>query len=213
MRSTSISRVEIEPARPEWKPFEEGSVQIALAAGREDEQRAYWEELLVAGAFRDRSAEANVPPVVAVEAGRFGSSRIGPGDGIRLDPAATGAPTVREGIADELAEAAAGHGAEIEEIEVLQPYGQAFAVTVRVDDPARFLLERFGEMLDGFFWDQELDGGYVLVRDAGGDFVLEAFYATRISAGGHRVRPDLEGCNPIPHSRPALSQPPPCPEP
>ncbi|MDQ5821909.1 MAG: hypothetical protein M3540_10745 [Actinomycetota bacterium] len=112
-----------------------------------------------------------------------------------------------------LVEAAAGE--ELEELEILRPYGFAAAVTLRVPEPhlfIRLVLKQFLEQSSHYsgLW----DGSFVEVRDGKNDPAWISAYAARTTSGAGSVRPDVECCaDAALHRSHSISWegPPPCP--
>jgi hypothetical protein len=205
MEETHIERIEIGEPEPAWKPFEPGDVAVTVAVRPNSGLLGGWAAVVVAGAFRDRSVREGLPSVVVLNTA---------GGGGRLDPGGTSKPrsVERGAVAAQIRRAAANAGTVPAELVVLEPYGIAYAMTLRVDDPARFMKERLPSLIEATDPFRDLyDGRYVEVVDATGDPIFRAGHATRLSLGGHWARADLAGCNPIIHSRPWDYDPPPCP--
>jgi hypothetical protein len=167
---------------------------------------AFWQEGLVAGAFRDRSNAAGGNLSVSI----FG----GDADGATLDRhgPATPLPPAQPGdaaAAKQLFEtAAAKSGVSFDGVTVYRPDGIAVEATLESDDPASFLEHRMPTFLDALGDHSNLDGTYISLVDGRGKTVWETSSNDRISEGSVGSRPDLTGCSPVANWGPT---PPPCP--
>ena len=205
MGDTRIEQIRIGEPEAAWKPFARSGVEITVETHPASGLRGNWEAWIVAGAFRDRSVSEGLPSVVVLNTAD-GGARLGPG-GPRKPRLVE-----RRAVAAQLRSAAANAGAVPAELALLEPYGVAYAITLRVGDPAWFIKERLPSFLEATDPFRDLyDGRYLEVVDAHGDPILRAGHATRLSFGGHWARQDLAGCNPIIHHRPWDYEPPPCP--
>jgi hypothetical protein len=116
-----------------------------------------------------------------------------------------------DAVIEKVTKAAGASGAELARLEILQPYGLAPAVTLRVADPADFLHER----LSGFLQDlddrwERWEGTRIEVVDDRGRVVWRTAGSSRLSMGSGWTAPDLEGC--WAHGLGTLGYaPPPCP--
>ena len=106
-------------------------------------------------------------------------------------------------------EAATRSGADVEELRTPAVSLEALVLRLRVDDPARFLKYRAPELVEALRLAPPRFVGY------GVDVVADAgrFFSFGSLPNGFTVfvRPDLEGCSPIDHSRPASAPLPRCP--
>jgi hypothetical protein len=170
--------------------------------------RARWEALVIAGAFRDRSAEQNLGEVRYLD-----GTQIAAGSPDR-DPSPEAASAAeRIGIARAVARSADEQHAAVEQLDVLTPAGPAVVLVLRVGDPAAFVKHRVLPLLELWWTSARLEGGYLLVEDADGRLVYERYFSSRIPASGGRVRPELAGCDPVGRTfaNPNVAPPPPCP--
>src|SRR5918996_2566513 len=197
---TSIERIEVGKPEPGWEPVGEDDVTVSFAIeGGPKNLRGEWEAWLVAGVFRDVSDTAGFPAVLVVDTN---------GDAVRLGrrvpaeppPPPEATPKPAQALAERVRQAAAESGAELVDVSILEPAGLAFAVTLKTDDPAKFLKERvdpFLKLFDDRF--QRYEGAYFRVVDEAGDTVWHAANASRMTSGSHAVtRQELRGCDPIP---------------
>ena len=206
MGETRIEAIRIGKPDKGWKPFGENDVALAVTTAGQHDFRAEWEAWIVAGVFRDRSREQNLPGVVVLEVSDD-ASRIDPGPNSPRPPRGDA-----DAIAAEIRRAAADARASVKELALLRPDGIAPAVTLEVPDPAAFLKNRLASFLDATDpWPARSEGRYVEVVDEDGRWAFRAGNSTRLSMGGSGARRGLEGCDPIVHSRPHGYEPPPCP--
>jgi hypothetical protein len=172
-----------------------GDVTLEFNASGSDPLRSDWEEMLVAGVFRELSAKEGLPAVL-------GLPPIAPRSGLA-------APIDADRLAAKVRSAAAGAAATLEELHVYKPDGIAVAVVLRVDDPAAFLQQRLPRFLDalGDRW-RDYDGTFVEVVDDSAAFVWAAGTDPLVSHGSVATRADLTGCSPVVNLG---AMPPPCP--
>lgn len=165
---------------------------------------SYWQETLIAAAFRDR---ANAVDDLTVSI--FG----GDANGVLLNNhgPATPLPPAKPGDAEaarqKFENAAAKTGVSLKELTIYHPDGIAVAATLESDDPALFLVHRMRPFLDALGDRSHLDGTYISLVDASGQTVWESSYNERIWEGSVGSRPDLEGCSPVSNWG---NPPPPC---
>jgi hypothetical protein len=173
----------------------EAGVGLDFTSTTGDPLRADWEEMLVAGAFRDGSARNGLTRVVGLP----------PASPITGDAS----PAAAERLVADLRQAASVSGATVDELSVYRPEALAPVVVLRVGDPAAFLERRLPGVLAalGDRW-RDYDGTFVEVVDADGRFVWAAGTNPRVSHGSVGVRPDLAGCSPVLNHG---TTPPPCP--
>jgi hypothetical protein len=214
---TEVERVRILAPDPAGTPLGIDAAELRLISRSHARRstRASWEELLIAGAFRDRSAEEGLMKVIAAEGtqGVFATDLRGRKPTSPARPAST---AERMSIARMVSARAQRQGATVEHLDVVSPYGPAVVLIVRVDDAAAFLRDRFLPMVERWWATPRLEGSYVVVRDRDGSVVKEAWYASRLTAASYYVRPDLAGCDPnvLHFAVPNASRrraPPPCP--
>jgi hypothetical protein len=208
---SEVARVRILAPEPAGTPLgiDAAELRIARKHGARRSSRACWEELLIAGIFRDRSYDEGLMKVIAFEGAEGGASLDLRGHE-PTSPARPASTAERMSIARLVAARAQRHGATVERLDIVSPYGPAVVLIVRVDDAAAFLRHRFPLMIEGWSGNPRLEGSYVLVRDRDGRVAAEVSSASRLTAAGVYVRPDLAGCAPIVHFGPQR-EPPPCP--
>jgi hypothetical protein len=211
---TSIQRIEIQEPGPGWEPFDEDDVVVAFATkGGSENLRGEWEAWLVGGIFRDASDTAGLPDVLVVDTN---------GDAVRLGrrvaaeppPPPDATPEAAQALAESGERAVAESGAELVDFAILKPAGLAFAITLKTDEPAKFLneqVEPFLKLSDDRL--QREEGAYVRVVDESGEIIWQAASASRMTRWSHGVtRPELRGCDPIPiFPLGPEDVPPPCP--
>lgn len=167
---------------------------------------AYWQESLIAAAFRDR---ANAVDNLTVSI--FG----GDANGVLLNNHGPATPLPRARPGDAAAarrlfeNAAAKTGLSLEELTIYQPDGTAVAATLESDDPASFLVHRMQPFLDALRDHSNLDGTYISLVDGSGRTVWENSSNERLWEGSVGSRPDLQGCSPV--SNLSGFKTPPCP--
>ena len=170
--------------------------------------RSRWEGQLLAGAARTRFEGERLGSISWVSH-PDGGSTVAQARALALDP-----PTDRDGVVlRALVEATARE--ELEELEILRPYGFAAAMTLRVPDAHSFIrlvLKQFLERSSRYsgLW----DGSLVEVRDGEDDPAWISAYTARTTAGAGWVRPDVECCDDATFARSrsiAWEGPPPCP--
>jgi len=166
--------------------------------------RGQWEAVLVAHAFRDRSAGNQLDPVAWVGT---------PGSGHAVGGPRTARPTPqdRDEIRGRVESAAAETDALLDRLEILQPLGVAKAVTLAVANVHAYL--RYGVRaflkLSGHY-DDAFDGSFVAIVDGERLPAWVTGYAGHWGIGTRR--PDVECCDPrVSFGVPIYySGPPPC---
>jgi hypothetical protein len=164
-----------------------------------EDRVANWHMELIAKAFRERSLELGLPSVVFYSGGHGGGALTDPRtpeQELTLAEARNTAARIRE--------AARRHGAKVRRLELIHPRRFAFVLELQVDDPAKFLVRGFEDVVGPL---DELDirrydGRSIEVVDGKGKFVLG-------SGGWFSVRRELEGCAPVITG--FDTKPPPCP--
>ena len=187
-----ISRVTIAPASYRGQT----GVMLRFAGASPDSLRLDWEQMLLAGAFRDLSAQRHFARVI-------GFPPPSPLTAARLTPRA---------VEKRLRAAAAEAGATVVTLRAYRPHGLAPLLVIRVDsDPAVFLKDKLPALLSSFGdrW-RDYEGTFVEAVDADGAFIWAAGAAPRTSHGSVGTRAGLEGCSPVANWGPT---PPPCPAP
>lgn len=187
---TALTRVEIVPATAGG----DRGVTLRFAAAGGDGLRNDWEEMLVAGAYRDLARDEGLRPVVGFPP---------------PSPVAAPAPDARAQVQARLRAAASAAGAAVDELTISEPDGLAVLVVLRVPDPGPFLKHRLPVILDalGDRW-RDYDGTFVEVVDEDGAFAWAAGTVSRTSHGSVGTRVGLEGCSPVSNWGPTA---PPCP--
>jgi len=185
---SSLTRVEIVPVTSAG----ENRVTLRFAAAGGDPLRIDWQEMLVAGAYRDLARAENLRALVGFP----------PPSPVRRPAVDTAKVQAR------LRSAVVAAGATVDKIAVGEPNGLAVLLILRVSDPAMFLKHGLPGVLDSFGdrW-RDYDGTFVEVVDHDGAFVWAAGTAPRTSHGSVGTRAGLEGCSPIVNWGPT---PPPC---
>ncbi|MFN2468536.1 MAG: hypothetical protein ABR521_10470 [Gaiellaceae bacterium] len=217
---TRIRAIEVSTPTEASRRVRRGEVTFRIRTTSDSgELRTAWEAWLLSEAFNRLAYERGLPGVAYVDHPGGGEAIGGWDDGPRAaPPLPTDPPSARPGDATRLAadvrSAAAEAGADLASFEILEPYGLAPAITLRVDDPAVFLSRRLARFYERVGDDQRLyDGIFVRVVEEGGRFVWDGARANRSgSRGGGGVRPDLAGCDPFPLIGGLTTpEPPPCP--
>ena len=191
VQPTPIARIAIEPLP---RAFAKRRSGVAWTVdGRT--ARAGFEANLLAQLY-DRSApRLGLRPVSAVTLG-------GETEGLRV----VGVNPVRRSLepAEAVVEDAGGHV-----VGVWRPGGAA-ELTLRFDDPARFLKDDGQRFLDALHGPGPFTASvFFEVEDAAGTVVYAAGWLPR--EGWLFARPDLDSCGPVVHSRPFGASYPPCP--
>jgi len=182
-------------------------ISIRPRTSRRNALRAHWETYVLAGVFRDRAEEAGLGAVRYLNGGDFGWRHAHPAPS--QEPVS---PAARIAVARAVAQSAAEQRATVEQLAVLTPSAPAAVLVVRVDDPAEFVKHRFLPMVERWWTSPRLEGSRVLVLDHEGDPIFETMAATRLTARGSWIRPDLAACYPMVHFGvdPDDEPPPPC---
>ena len=192
MRGNGITQIAIEPS-------ERAKLTLRMNATAASGE-AYWQEALVAAAFRDLSKTT-----VALKAGSS--------NGAPLAPALVSPPRARPGdvkAARSRFDAAAEKlGVHLEALAAYRPDGVAVSAVLKAEDPAGFLLHAMPRFLTaiGDPW-RDYDGVYIRLVDGSGATVWETSTVVRMSEGSVGSREDLAGCSPVAGFG---STPPPCP--
>jgi len=200
MPETRLERVRIEEPDPGYR---QGTHEAAVAVeyGASAGLRGHWEGTLLAGVLQRLSRAAGLPKVVAFVFSDGGSMSIQHGRELAVEP-----PHERDRtILRELVRSAAR--SELEALEILEPYGFAPAVTLRVREPHSFLRHALNTYVAASTHFSTLwEGSYIEVRDDREEPVWRTGYSTRLSTGGGIARSDVQCCNPF--FRHTLSGPP-----
>ena len=214
MGSTQISAVRIGRPRAGWGALPRSAVAIRVTSGGTDIVLSEWEAQLLAGAFRDLSKKLGLPPVIIYEGPGGGGARIGPSINGLSPPEGTAATAhvLQVRVAEAVTNTAGMSGVETVRLQILRPQGLAFALVLRTGDPAAYMKHQLRDLLDRLRTRlRKLDGFYFALQDATGEIVWKWAVTYRFGAASVSTRPDLEGCNPIPLSRPPGATIPPCP--
>lgn len=190
MRPTAIREIEVSD--------HEDGVLLRMRA-LDNSGRTVWQELLVAGAFRDRSEASGEGVDVFLADGP-----LPPGDSRGF------AGRDEADLVQERFESAAELGGfELDELTVFRPAGVAVAATISTDDPANFLVNKLPPFLAliGDLW-TDYDGVNLRLVDDDDNVIWEVWSVARTAAGSVGSRQDIAGCSPIAHHGPT---PPPCP--
>src|SRR5215210_8200959 len=190
MGTTRITRIEVSKAGGRWP---HGQL-VSFDATRRTDVRAEWEQGLVAGVFRDRSVEEGLPKLSV-----FGSRQM---QGASAMARARPDPSFKPFQSDDAAHVVAGvekaadrSNASVDRIALLQPAGLAVAIRLHVDDPARFLSERWLTLLGVLNEDTaRYEGRFLEVTDARGKPFVQDFGASRLHWGGSRHDRRYSGC-------------------
>ena len=197
--SDRILRVAIREPRPDLKPFDAGDVMLTVEteSPRSRGLRAEWETWLLAAAFHYRSHAEGLPGVVWLDTADGGGFRLDPSKASprSADLAQPGGDV--DAVVQRVTKAAAASGAEVARIEILEPYGLAPAITLRVADPAAFLHDRLRGFLESFGdrWER-WEGTLIQVVDRAGELVWYTAGSSRLYHGGGGTVPEFEGCWP-----------------
>jgi hypothetical protein len=192
MKGNGITQIAIEPS---------DRVRLTLRMSTTTASgEAFWQEALVAAAFRDLSKVS-----VALKAGSS--------NGAPLAPTLVTPPRAKAGdvqAAQSRFEAAARKVAvPLKALNVYRPDGVAVSAVLQARDPAAFLVHGMPRFLAGIGdpW-RDYDGVYIRLVDATGATVWETSTVVRMSEGSVGSREDLAGCSPVANFGPT---PPPCP--
>jgi hypothetical protein len=211
MEKTTLTEIEIGRTAGRRETDEGAAVPIEFTPVRGRTVRRQWDQWIVAGAFSRRLQAADLPAEVD------GSD---PDGGFTAVPRQGGTPDPRPLSEDREAtvvrairNAARRSGADDVRLEVHRPYGVAIALSVRAEDPARFLKTKLRPLMQRLDTHRpQLEGLYIAVLDERRRLVLEWGSWTRNPAGSYWVRRDLANCSPIRQSEPPGTKPPPrCP--
>jgi hypothetical protein len=211
MEKTTLTRIVIR--RTETRPDGEAGSAVAatFTAAPGPSVRRQWDQWIVAGAFSRRLDAAGLPAEVdGVD--RHGSFTAKP----RLPGQPDPGPLSRgreAAIVKGIRRAARRSGADLVSLEVHRPYGAAVALSLRAEDPARFLKANLRPLIRRLDVDRRrVEGIYLAVLDDRRRLALEWASWTRNRAGTYWVRRDLAKCSPIAQSEPPGTEPaPPCP--
>jgi hypothetical protein len=201
--------VELLRARTQhWSVRSPEAVLVRFHAPGSD-VRTEWEEWLAAGALRDRSGPAGLPPVSIIDGRQFGSGRLSGAGRTRIQRA-TPAAVLR--LRKRLFGVARRSGARVDHLTIVRPYGIGYALVLRARRPAFFLHHRMQGVLRKLDdrW-VRYEGAYFEVVDIRGRRVWATAGSSRLSSGAGWIRPDLAGCDPISENYPPGHKVPRCP--
>jgi hypothetical protein len=154
----------------------------------DDSTQSWWEGQLLAGAARARFQQDGLGRVNSVSRPNGGST-VDHTRPLPLDP-----PAERDGVVLRALVEAAG-GQELDQLEILRPYGFAAAATLRVLEPHSFIrLALKGFLEQSSHYSGLWDGSYAEVRDEADAPAWISAYAGRTTSGAGSVRPDVECC-------------------
>lgn len=156
--------------------------------------QAFWEDWLVAAAFRDRAQAAGDNVSVSTYDGEAVGARLPPGLAT-LPPAQPGDGAAARQRFEDAAEKA---GVSLDSLTIYQPDGVAVAATFKSNDPASFLVHQMTSFLAALgTYQNDYDGAYVSLVDGSGRTVWESSWASRASTGSAGAIPALAGCSPV----------------
>ena len=158
--------------------------------------QAYWEDSLVAAAFRDRVQAADATLSVSIYDGAANGASIPP-DFPTLPSAQPGDAAAARRLFEG---AAAQAGVSLDSLTVYQPDGIAVAATFASSDPAPFLVHQMADFLAALGAHRnDFDGTYISLVDGSGHTVWETYWNTLGSQGSVGSTPALAGCGPVTH--------------
>jgi hypothetical protein len=175
-----------EPRDQTWLSFRVAASTPAESA------RGYWQALLVAGLFRDLSAQRGLPPVLGKDV-----TVVAPNGDEHDEESAVidqptshsiGAPRVADVVAA-LKSRAAARGFAIRDAKVTTLFGRAaFEIDVTAPDRAKFLearLSNLHHLLGSLIAEgqPQTEGTYVEVRDESGRLITVSAYSVRTGEG------------------------------
>jgi hypothetical protein len=181
MRGNGITQIAIEPSK-------HTRLTLRMSATTPSGE-AYWQEALVAAAFRDLAKVR-----VALKAG--------PSNGAPLAPTLVRPPRAKPGDVEaarsRFQSASKMIGAPLEALSVYEPDGIAVSAVLESDDPARFLVHKMPLFLAaiGNLW-RDYDGVYIRLVDGSGATMWEDSTVVRMSEGSVGARDDLVACSPV----------------
>lgn len=203
MGPTAIARITIKRPDPSWHPYQSGDVMLVVDTlgspnPRQENLLTEWQGWVVAAAFRDRSASADLPRVIAldqrVEGQRRGGMRI---SDIHQGVESTATKAQAAELVARLRAIVSQSGAHLVWLRVAQPDGLAASVTVQTDRPAWYLHHKMPAVLRQTLNRFHYDGLAWAVYDAKGRRVFQMANASRLGVGGEGTIPTLTGCNPF----------------
>jgi hypothetical protein len=218
MGPTAIGRITIKRPDPSWHPYQSGDVMLVVETlgspnPRQENLLTEWQGWVVAAAFRDRSASAGLPRVIALD------QRVGGhfGGGMRISD-------VHQGVEGNATKAQAAvlaaqlrtiirqSGARLVRLSVTRPDGLAASVMVQTDRPAWYLHHRMPAVLRQTLNRFHYDGLAWAIYDQTGRRVFQMANASRLATGAEGTIPSLTGCNPFgPGDADQTNPPPKCP--
>jgi hypothetical protein len=210
MEQTTLTRVVLQRAEAGGEDAR-AAVAISFEAEPGASVRRQWDAWVVAGGFSRRLQEAGLPAGVEVRdsGGAFVARPKVKG---QADPQAL-SPREEAAVVSAVRAAVGQSGGRVLRLELHRPYGVALALSLAVDDPARFLKQRLRPLMEQLDAHRaKLEGIYLGVLGPDGRLAMEWGSWTRNPAGSYWVRLDLTNCSPIRQSGPPGTEPPPaCP--
>jgi hypothetical protein len=206
MQKTTLTRVALRRERDG-----EGAVAISFASAPGPSVRAQWEAWIVTGAFSRRLRAVGLPAQVAAT-GRAGSFTARPTVRGQPDPQPL-TPKQQTAVTRAIHKAARQSGGTTVRVQVHRPYGVAVVLSLRTENPARFLKDKLRSLQQKLdVHRKRLEGILLAVLDGTRRLAVEWGSWTRNPAGSYWVRHDLANCSPIRQSEPPGTDPPPkCP--
>ena len=173
--------------------------------------QAFWEDSLVAAAFRDRAQAAGDNLSISIyDVMARGGASIPPGMATLPSAQPGDVAAARRFFED----AAAAAGVSLDSLTVYEPDGIAVAATFASSDPASFLVHQMPDFLAALGAHQnDFDGTYISLVDGNGHTVWGTYWNSRSPQGSVGSTPALVGCSPVANWGPPVgeSPPPPCP--
>jgi hypothetical protein len=196
---TGLETLAIEPATHPWTSRARHAVVLRIEP-RITDRESEWEGQVVGQAFAIASSRAGLPQVIALQS-ELGGTRMSFTQRARprQSPAA---------IARAVEAAARRYDARVTVLSIDEVDGRPVVrLRLHVDDPARFLAQRYGLVYATL---PQGDGGHFIeVTDAAGKLASLSAGVGNWGMGGNSER--LQSCGPSAISYPVGYQPPPCP--
>jgi len=199
---SQLSQIAIVSPPEDFEPQDAGWLQIDVSASNQaDGVRGFWQALMVAGAFRDESANRRLPYV----AGK--SITVKTPDGSVLDEGSSlieqplghaVAPASDANLTGMLRAAAIRAKVKFEGVSFAHPLGRpAVELVVTTNDPSGFVQDRPAKLsqLLGSLYDPahpQTEGAYVEVRDSSGGVVTISAFSVRTGEGLGYTKPALQ---------------------
>jgi hypothetical protein len=224
MGATRLRSVKIGPVPSRYGDQARTLSFLTLTTRDGIRRQGEWESKVFAGAFADFSQKRQLPTVFGLRTPGSGG-RLGGKPGFRSLPLATaaGAVALAAQVTQAVSATAGASDVKVVSLQILKPEGLAFALVLRVSDPAAYMKHQLGALLaqsvanpsalGSPFFAPALEGAYFVLQDAGGSKVWTYRTSTRTGSSGGFTDPSLRGCDPIPHGGPFGYSPPGCPGP